>query len=225
MSEFRFDTLNEREFDRFYARITRDYRKFCESYRSISNLNRVSNLEIITIVRIYEAIICKKRETLEVESNFQYVKNNKFDYHILLSLLCASKMKETRKEKGSETSNAALNEFRAALDIIVNSKTLTKTAKVAELYRYQREITRRVASLKKRREQMSLPKEIPLYADRKDRSQDPEEFLKRAYKNYLGKGLAYADIKRSDPQLYKSLSVWCSEHKKKASSLFKDPSP
>jgi hypothetical protein len=46
------------------------------------------------------------------------------------------------------------------------------------------------------------------FVDRKDKQENPLEFLLRVYKPYFGKGLIRADVKRCDGVLYRSLYTW-----------------
>jgi hypothetical protein len=62
---------------------------------------------------------------------------------------------------------------------------------------------------------IGLPTKPPIkWIDREDRTETPLDFIRREYKEWLGKGLSRPYIRRLDKNLYAALTNWISQNGK-----------
>lgn len=98
--------------------------------------------------------------------------------------------------------------FETLLDQLSDDPSLSPRRKLDELEGLRRLIDETLRGLTPQ-----MPNVAPkLWMDRPARQKDPVQFVVDTYGDFLGMGLAQADIRRLDPQLYAALQNW--KHRK-----------
>lgn len=119
-----------------------------------------------------------------------------------------------------QTAISLVADIQDDLDSLTFDFRATKSATLDRLTQIKEHLEDRIKHVRgtrRRPYRFAVPPEK--YKDRKSKTENPEQFLRRVYGADLRRGLTQADIRDADPAFYNVLHVWCSRHRKRMANL------
>jgi hypothetical protein len=143
------------------------------------------------------------------------------DVHLNACVTAILAMKVRDKEIYETTKDECVKRCLQLLEYIVLDERLSKKETLAALSRLKAETTKRIVAVRSRHNKpFVFGKKIEKYAKRKNKKENPRDFLNRTYNLYFIRGLKPVHIKYEDEDFYNVLHVWCSRNKVDINSLF-----
>ncbi|WP_157223409.1 hypothetical protein [Rhodovulum sp. PH10] len=129
-------------------------------------------------------------------------------------------LKLGRRQESSRSLASDTDALTDLLDTLTFDHRRPKRAIMETLRRLKNNIDARIAYVQNARSKgFTFPHPVESYAERKDKTEKPNQFFGRVYAKYVPLGLTQADIRRADPAFYNVFHVWCSRNHRRPESF------